>query len=78
MLNTPPIFNLDIDQLKYDIVCWRWSNRFMVDYDIKQFFVNFVGATSWDDLDETDRKSCFRDYPKKSLPDWDEIEQESW
>jgi len=50
----------------------------MVDWDIKQFLTNFVGVTSWDDLCEDDKRKCFRDYPKKSLPDWDEIVQESW
>ena len=53
-------------------------NRFMVDYDIKEFLTKFVGVNSWDDLSEDDKKKCFRDYPKKSLPDWDEIAREAW
>ena len=60
--------------LQYDVPL----NRFMVDWDIKEFLAKFVGVTSWDDLSEDDKKKCFRDYPKKSLPDWDEIVQESW
>ena len=53
-------------------------NKTMVDWDIKQFLTNHVGVTSWDDLDEASKTACFRDYPKKSLPDWDDIYQETW
>ena len=60
--------------LQYDVPL----NKFMVDYDIKEFITNYVGANSWDDLSEEDKRKCYRDYPKKSLPDWDEIEQESY
>ena len=53
-------------------------NRYMVDYDIKKFLVDYLGTSSWDDLGEEDKKKCFKDYPKKSLPDWDTIERESY
>ena len=64
----------DCYSLQYDIPL----NRFIVDWDINQFLTNFVGVTSWDDLSEDDKKKCFRDYPKKSLPDSDEIAHEAW
>ena len=60
--------------LQYDVPL----NRFMADWDIKQFLTDYVGVTSWDDLWEDDKKKCFKHYPKKSLPDWDEIIQESF
>ena len=50
----------------------------MVDWDIKRFLTEHVGVTSWDDLDEGSKTTCYRDYPKKSLPDWDDIFEESW
>ncbi len=50
----------------------------MVDWDIKQFLLNYFGVTSWDDLRKDDKKTCYRDYPKKSLPDWDEIVQQNY
>lgn len=53
-------------------------NKTMVDGDIKEFLINHVGATSWDDLDEASKSACFKDYPKKSLPEWNEIVQESF
>jgi chemotaxis protein histidine kinase CheA len=53
-------------------------NKFMVDWDIKEFVKTYVGVNSWDDLTEDDKRKCYRDYPKKSLPDWDEIAQESY
>ena len=60
--------------LQYDVPL----NKFMVDFDIKEFITNYVGANSWDDLSEEDKRKCYRDYPKKSLPYWDEIEKESY
>ena len=53
-------------------------NCYMVDYDIKKFLVKYLGTTSWDDLGKEDKKKCFKDYPKRSLPDWDTIERESY
>ena len=60
--------------LQYDVLL----NKFMVDFDIKEFVKSYVGANSWDDLSEEDKRKCYKDYPKKSLPDWDEIDQESY
>ena len=60
--------------LNYDVPL----NKFMVDWDIKEFVKTYIGVNSWDDLVEEDKRKCYRDYPKKSLPDWDEIAQESY
>ncbi len=60
--------------LQYDVPL----NKLMVNWDIKDFLTEFVGITYWDDLVEANKKICFRDYPKKSLPDFNEIVQESW
>ena len=43
-------------------------NKFMVDWDIKEFLSTYIGVNSWDDLSEGDKRKCYRDYPKKSLP----------
>ena len=59
--------------LQYDV----HLNRFMVHWDITQFLTDFAGVPSWDDMSEDDEMKCFRDYPKKSLPVWDEMVQES-
>ena len=53
-------------------------NKTMVYWDIKQFLINHVGVTSWDDLDEASKTACFKDYPKKSLPEWKDIFEESF
>ena len=50
----------------------------MIDFNIKEFLNNHVGINSWDDLDEDGRKACFREYPQKSLPDWDLMLQEAY
>ena len=53
-------------------------NKFMVDWDIKEFVKIYLGVNSWDDLAEDDKGKCYRDYPKQTLPDWNEIAQESY
>ena len=53
-------------------------DKFMVDWDIKQFLNEHVGINSWDDLDEAGIKSCFRNYPKRDLPEWQLIMQENY
>ena len=60
--------------LQYDVPL----NKFMVDYDIKEFIANYVGGNSWDDLSQEDKRKCYMDYPKKSPPDGDVIEQETY
>ena len=60
--------------LQYDV----HLNKFMVDWDTKEFLTQCVGVTCWEDLDESSKRACFRDYPRRSLPDWAEISQESW
>jgi len=53
-------------------------NKYMVDFDIKQFLADHVGITSWEDLDEAGKKYCYKNYPRISLPAWDDIVEESW
>ena len=60
--------------LNYDVPL----NKFMVDWDIKEFVKTYIGVNSWNDLVEDDKRKCYRDYPKQSLPDWNEIAQESY
>ena len=60
--------------LNYDVSL----NKFMVDWDTKEFVKTYVGVNSLDDLAEEGKRKCYRGCPKKSLPDWDEIAQESY
>ena len=53
-------------------------NKYMVDFDIKQFLADRVGITSWDDLDEAGKQYCYKNYPRILLPAWDDIVEESW
>ena len=53
-------------------------NKYMVDFDIKQFLADHVGITSWEDLDEAGKKYCYKNYPRILLPVWDDIVEESW
>jgi hypothetical protein len=53
-------------------------NRLMVDYDIKKFLATYAGVGSWSDLSEEMKRACYRDYPRMSLPVWDEIVEEPY
>ena len=53
-------------------------DQFMVDYDIKQWVEEHMGANSWDDLSDGCKKICYKNYPKTRLPEWAHILQESY
>jgi hypothetical protein len=53
-------------------------DKYLVDYDIKEFLAEHLGINSWDDLDEDGKKACYRDYPRRALPDWNSIVMESY
>ena len=53
-------------------------DKFMVEWDIKQFLNDRVGINSWEELNEVDRKVCFRNYPKRELPEWATIMPENY
>ena len=59
--------------LNYDVPL----NKFMVDWDIKEFLKTHTCVNLCNDLAEEDKRKCYRDYHKKSLPNWDEIQQAS-
>ena len=53
-------------------------DKYMVDWDIKQFVEKYLGCNSWDDLSENDKQSAYKNYPKRKLPDWSNIREESY
>ena len=48
-------------------------DRFMADYYIKKVLVNVLGATSWESVPDEVKKVCYKDFPRRSLPDWNKI-----
>jgi len=54
-------------------------NRFMVDYDIVRILSQYIGYSSWGDMNKSNLKKCFRDYDDQfELPDWGSIQQERY
>ena len=53
-------------------------NKFMVDWDIKDFLGNYVGYNSWEDLENKSKKAGFKHYPRRKCPEWHEISHESY
>ena len=52
-------------------------NRFLTDYDIKEFLTNYIGVQSFTSLDEDTKKNLFKFYPRDRLPEWSQISMES-
>ena len=53
-------------------------DKFMCDYEIREFLRDTLGFQSWDDLNEDMRKCCYKFYPKRNLPDWNMIVTKSY
>jgi hypothetical protein len=53
-------------------------DKFMVDWDIKEFLQNHLSCNSWEDLDKKSKKACFKYYPTIKFPEWTEISRESY
>ena len=53
-------------------------DRFLVDYDIRSFLIQHLSCSGWDDLTDSDKKHCFKHYPRKQLPDWETITKEDY
>ena len=53
-------------------------DKFIVDWDIKEFLQNHLGCNSWEDLDKSSKKACFKYHPNRKCPKWHEISRESY
>ena len=43
-------------------------DKFMVEWDIKEFLENRLSYNSWEVLDKKNKKACFRYYPNRKCP----------
>ena len=48
-------------------------DKYLVKWDIKCIVEECLGGNSWDDVSEETRKSLYKDYPMRALPDWSSI-----
>lgn len=51
-------------------------DQFMVDSDIKEILENKLSATSWDDVSDEMKRICYKNYPNRTLPVWNDIRVE--
>jgi len=59
-------------KMKFSCLFEQTLDAFLLDYDIKEFLKNYADVWSWDQCDEEVKKKCYRDYPTRDLPIWDE------
>ena len=64
---------LDLGKKQHEYHYDQTLDRFMADYYTRKVLIKFLGATSWDSVSEEVKKVCFKDYPRRSLPDWNRI-----
>ena len=64
---------LDLGKKPHEYHHDQTMDRFMADYYIKKVLINFLGATSSDSVSEEVKKVCYKDYPRRSLPDRNRI-----
>ena len=50
-------------------------DKYLWDYDIKEFLQKFCGYNSFKEIHHELRKSVFSKYPKIALPDWNTTER---
>lgn len=48
-------------------------DKFLPDYDIKKFLQDHLNATSWESVSEKVKKICYKGYPNRPLPAWENI-----
>ena len=48
-------------------------DKFLPDYYIKKILQDHFHATSWDTELESKKRVCFKSYPNRKLPVWDQI-----
>ena len=56
-------------------------DQFLTDYEIKRFLVNYIKATGWEGLSESNKEACYRAYStigKKRLPDWNAMVKKNY
>lgn len=48
-------------------------DKALPDYYIKKFLEDYVNATSWDSVSEAIKSTCYKNYPARQLPNWNNI-----
>ena len=79
--NTAAVMTEELDKHWKDGINYIWDctlDKFMTDFDMKEFVKDYLGVQSWGDLNEEMRKCCFRNYPRRELPNWNMIMREAW
>ena len=67
------LFKIGKIDVQYDVN----YNKFLTNYDIQQFLIQYIGINSFSILDEETLKNLFKFYPRDRLPEWSQICMES-
>jgi len=48
-------------------------DKMLPDYYIKKLLEDYLNATSWDSVSDNVKKACYKGFPTRQLPNWDNI-----
>ena len=64
---------IELGKLPHKYVHGVTFDKTLPDYNIKKFLEDYLNATSWESVPEAVRKICYKNYPGRKLPSWNNI-----
>ena len=64
---------IELGKLSHNYVYGNTLDKALPDYYIKKFLEDYLSATSWDSVSEDVKRTCYKNYPARQLPVWNNI-----
>ena len=64
---------IELGKLPHKYVHGNNFDKTLPDYNIKKFLEDYLNATSWESVPEAVKKICYKNYPARKLPNWNNI-----
>lgn len=64
---------IELGKMPHKYVYGNTFDMALPDYYIKKFLEDYLNATSWDSVPEAVKKICYKNYPARVLPTWNNI-----
>ena len=64
---------IELGKLPHRYIYGETFDKTLPDYNIKKFLEDYLNATSWESVPEAVKKICYKNYPTRQLPNWNNI-----
>lgn len=64
---------IELGKMPHKYVYGLTLDKALPDYNIKKFLEDYLNATSWESVPEAIKKICYKNYPARELPNWNNI-----